>query len=196
LIFGKRNQKKQLTDDELIAQYKRTGETWYVGELFQRYTHLISALALNYLKNPTITEDAVMDIFEVLVEDLKKHEVKNFKAWLYSVTKNHCLKKKRQLRKETIVEADSIKNGSALMEFEHQQDHTNEAFKKNAQLDQLEEAINLLAEEQKKCVQLFYIEEKSYKEVAEITGYSMNQVKSYIQNGKRKLKGYLKPIDE
>jgi len=55
----------------------------------------------------------------------------------------------------------------------------------------LKEAMTSLNREQGLCVTLFYLEEKSYKEVVEITGFSSNQVKSYIQNGKRNLKLYL-----
>ena len=52
----------------------------------------------------------------------------------------------------------------------------------------LESAIEELNEEQKQCVILFYLQKKSYNEVSEQTGYSLLQVKSYIQNGKRNLK--------
>jgi RNA polymerase sigma-70 factor (ECF subfamily) len=54
--------------------------------------------------------------------------------------------------------------------------------------DYLEEAIGELNEEQRTCVSLFYLQKKSYQQIAEITGYSQMQVKSYIQNGKRNLK--------
>lgn len=48
-----------------------------------------------------------------------------------------------------------------------------------------------LNEEQRKCIELIYLQDKSYQEVAIITGYSLKQVKSYTQNGKRNLKNYL-----
>jgi len=45
-----------------------------------------------------------------------------------------------------------------------------------------------LKEDQKICVELFYLQEKSYEEVAKMTGYSMKRSEGYIQNGKRNLK--------
>ena len=63
-----------------------------------------------------------------------------------------------------------------------------EVIEKERKLQLLEEAIAELDEAQQRCIRLFYLEEKSYQEVAEISGYNMNQVKSYIQNGKRNLK--------
>ena len=52
-------------------------------------------------------------------------------------------------------------------------------------------SVNQLNKEQGECVKLFYLEGKSYQEVAELTSYSIKKVKSYIQNGKRNLKNIL-----
>jgi RNA polymerase sigma-70 factor (ECF subfamily) len=49
-------------------------------------------------------------------------------------------------------------------------------------------ALMELNPEQQQCVTLFYLNKKSYLEITEETGYTMLQVKSYIQNGKRNLK--------
>ncbi len=61
------------------------------GLLFERYTHLVFGVCMKYLKNTYDAEDAVMGIFEKLMTDLKNHEVRDFKNWLYRVSKNHCL---------------------------------------------------------------------------------------------------------
>jgi RNA polymerase sigma-70 factor (ECF subfamily) len=66
-----------------------------------------------------------------------------------------------------------------------------ESLRLEEHLEKLEKAINDLSQEQKKCIELFYLKQKSYKEVSNETGYSVNEVKSYIQNGKRNLKGLL-----
>ena len=52
----------------------------------------------------------------------------------------------------------------------------------------LEECIETLVGAQKQCVKLFYLQEKCYRDIADETGFDLNQVKSYIQNGKRNLK--------
>jgi RNA polymerase sigma factor (sigma-70 family) len=60
------------------------------------------------------------------------------------------------------------------------------------QNDQLAEiiydALQELSKEQKQCITLFYIEKRSYHEIADRTGFTLMQVKSYIQNGKRNLR--------
>ena len=180
----------QLSDQELIEQYKRTSNSWYAGELFRRYTQLITAVSYNYLQNNVDTEDAVMEVFEIILRDLQHHEVNNFKTWVYSVTKHLCLKK---LRKDS-MEVTNV--DQALHNMAADESPKGEAIRLEEQLEKLKDALIRLSEEQKKCIELFYFKEKSYKEVSDITGFSVNEVKSYLQNGKRNLKGYLVTTEE
>ena len=159
---------------------------YYVGVLFQRYTRMVSALAYNYLKDALDTEDAVMEVFETITKDLKQHEVKNFNAWLYSVTKNHCLKLKRQRAKARQVNDNLLASDASVLGLNAETEREM-ALLKNQRLDVLEEALQGLSNEQQQCIELFYLKEKSYKEVSELTGFSLKQVKSFLQNGKRNL---------
>jgi len=187
---------RAFSDAGLISEYIKSNDSLYVGELFERYTHLVFGVCLKYLKNEEDSKDAVMQIFEKLLSDLKEHEISNFKSWLYSVAKNHCL---MSFRKEKV--ATKAKDGLKeeiefdFMEFPVEPHLNNEALN-NDKSQILQNAINLLNERQKICVELFYLKEKSYNEVAEITGYSLKEVKSSIQNGKRNLKNYLMSKNE
>ena len=183
-----------ISDIELIAQYKQTGNNRYVGELFKRYSHLIFGVCMKYLKDSDNSKDAVMQIFEKLLTDLQKHNITNFKSWLYSVAKNHCLMYLRN-NKVQISYQDAIKNNNVVMEMENSLHLTNEN-NKEIDLNNLEKAIEELNSNQKQCIELFYLKEKCYLEVSEITGYSMNEVKSHIQNGKRNLKIILSQQNE
>ena len=71
---------KSLTDLELIARYKSDGDNKIVGVLFERYTHLVFGVCMKYLKDEDEAQDAVMQVFEKLLSDLKKHHVDNFKG--------------------------------------------------------------------------------------------------------------------
>lgn len=178
------------TDLELIQIYKTKSNNDILGILFKRYTEFVFLLSMKYLKEENAAKDAVMQIFEKLFSDLKKHEIKNFKSWLHSVTRNHCLltlrsrsysqKKELEFKKDTIefVESDN---------FIHQLNENNDEEK----YQKLKLAIEELNDEQKLCIDLFYLKGKSYKEVAEFTGYDIKKVKSCIQNGKRNLKNFL-----
>lgn len=177
----------QYSDLELIAEYKNTENKLFVGILYKRYSHLVLGLSLKYLKNEDEAKDAVMQIFEKLFKDLLKHQIEFFKSWLYTYSKNFCLMIIRTRQSKLKKEIELENNADLFMETESGL-HLNKADEKEKQFVALENAINDLKDEQKKCIDLFYLKEKSYVEIAEITGFSINEVKSYIQNGKRNLK--------
>jgi len=173
----------QYNDLELVANYKQTSNNAFVGVLYQRYTHLIFGVCMKYFKNEQESEDASIQIFEKLLNDLKNHEINHFKSWLYMVCKNYCL---MQLRSQT-GKLKKEKEYNYFMESE-QLLHPNDEGSKELELTLMEECIKILNLEQKVCVELFYLQELSYQQIVDKTNYNLNNVKSYIQNGKRNLK--------
>jgi len=175
---------KDHTDTDLINNFLENDDNVYVGELYNRYGHLVLGLCIKYLKNRDEAEDAVMTIFGQLLKDLKKHKVEYFKSWLYTYSKNYCLMQLR--KKQTILkkELDVKENEIFLMDYNNIE-HLNE---KEQQIELMQTALNELNKEQKECLELFYMGNKSYTEIVTITGYNNNEVKSHIQNGKRNLK--------
>lgn len=171
-----------LNDNELIRLYKQSGDLEIVGQLFSRYTPLVYGVCLKYLKDRDDAKDGVMQVFEKLVKSLKEHVVENFKSWLYATTRNQCLMQLRA-RKGKFIEQLSPQ----LMESEIIL-HLEEEPELEENLSKLEKCIEGLAEDQKHCVRLFFLKEKCYKDVANLTGFDLNKVKSDIQNGKRNLK--------
>lgn len=169
-------------DSSLIAAYKESGNLEVLGTLYNKYMHLVFGVCLNYFKDEEQSKDAVMQIFEELVVKLKAHEVQNFKSWLHVLSRNHCLMALRKASKNpTVAMEDNFVENADFVHLDI--DDTRET-----QLSVMEKCMETLPEEQRKSVDLFYLQEKCYKEVAEITGYDMLKVKSYIQNGKRNLK--------
>ena len=200
MLKPRRNPKPQgaasdsFTDEQLIAAYIKKHNTDYFGILFERYTHLVFGVCMKYLKNTHDAEDAVMGIFEKLMSDLKKHEVKDFKNWLYRVAKNHCLmilrKRKIKVKAETEIAYEKQKDFMELLFDRHL---TDEGHYGDDILISLRDAMDGLKKEQRQCLELMYLEKKSYQEITKLTGYSLKKVKSYIQNGKRNLKNTLVP---
>ncbi len=170
-----------VSDEELLKRYVDSGDLEYFGQLYDRYLHLIYGLCMKYFKSSDDSKDATMEIFEQTSTAVLDKEVTHFKSWLYVVSKNHCL---MQLRKRKTREEKSL---APFMEST-QVEHLNEEGRVDADLEALTACIETLKEEQKRCVSLFYLEKKSYREVETITELSSKAVKSAIQNGKRNLK--------
>ncbi len=171
-----------LTDAELVKQYQRNNHQEVLAQLFLRYSDLVYGCCLKYLSDPETAKDAVMNIYQELVEKLKNHSVENFKSWLYVLSKNHCLMQLRKSKKnpQTDFNADVMQS----QDFSH----LDSALEKEEQLTRLETCIELLNESQKQSVKLFYLENKCYNEITELTGNDWNKVRSLIQNARRNLK--------
>ncbi len=177
-----------LTDEQLVTRYAGSGDTQCLGILFTRYTHLVFSVSMKYLGNEAEAEDMVMFVFEKLFEELKKSGVKAFKNWLYTLTKNQCL---MQLRHEKTIKRSKEEIWRDLeTEIMESGDTAHPVAGKNGDdaLNRLEAALVKLNEPQRNCISLFYLEQRSYREVSETTGYTLNEVKSHLQNGRRNLK--------
>lgn len=173
---------KVLGDTELVQRFKESGELTILGELYNRYMTLVYGVCLKYLKDREESRDAVMQIFERLVTSLREHDVAHFKSWLYVTSRNHCLMHLRARKGKNFEEISAhLMESDAIT-------HLEEEPEMESNLSKLEHCIEQLVAEQKHCIKLFYIQEKCYKEIVQLTGFDDNKVKSYIQNGKRNLK--------
>lgn len=171
-----------VTDAELLQNFYADHDNKWLGILLPRYTLLLLGVCMKYLKDEEEARDGVQQIFLKVINELRKYKVDYFKSWIYMIAKNHCLMKLRD-RKNKIVEL----NEEIAVTFNFETDKKG-LVEKDRLLQKMEAAINKLNPDQQQCVKLFYLEKKSYSEVAEITGFTMMQVKSYLQNGKRNLK--------
>tara|TARA_B100000508_G_scaffold118450_1_gene98554 strand:- start:70504 stop:71100 length:597 start_codon:yes stop_codon:yes gene_type:complete len=173
----------QLSDEDLVKKYQSSNDAYYAALLFDRYNELTVSLAMSYLKNEADAEDATMECFELIVNDLRKTEVENFGGWYYSVVRNYLLKVKR--RRQKLVQEDNIETRLEVDDESWQQlfDSSEEVL-----TEYLNELLETLKDDQRICIQRFYLDGKSYKEIEQLENIPEKKVKSHIQNGKRKLK--------
>lgn len=177
---------EQYSDATLLELYHKHKDSKWLGYLFERYSLLVFGVCMKYLKKVADAEDAVQQVFEKAFSEIKKYEVSYFKSWIYSIAKNHCLmqlrgKGQHTVYWETLPEEIEEENTNQFATIEK------ESFLKE-QTESLNKAILSLNKEQRTCIELFYLEKLTYKEIEDKTGFTFQQVKSYIQNGKRNLK--------
>lgn len=179
-VFRNTTKHDEADDTALLQLYRKTGDVAVLGKLYKPYMQLVYGVCLKYLKDEELCKDAVMQIFEELVNKAGKHEVKQFRGWLYVLTRNHCLMQLRSAKKLDVIPMDGVMENAVVLH--HDDDNKEETMKV------LERCMEKLPDAQRQSVDLFYYNDKCYKEIAEQTGYTLNEVKSYIQNGKRNLK--------
>ncbi len=173
-------------DEELIAEYYKTGNQQLIGKLFSNHVKTIYGVCLFYFKDKDIAKDHVMQITEKLFSELKKKPIQHFKAWLSFVVRNHCISELRKNKNKHFVSETYLDFELNLTTLEDEQKI--ESVNDEDLLQHLREVLPKLKDKQRICIEYFYLNNKSYQEIAELTSFSINEIKSYIQNGKRNLK--------
>ncbi len=191
--FHKKN--KPLKDFELIDCYRNSHDPKYIGELYKRHIHLVTLICSNYLEEDEEIEDAVLEIFEKLLDELKRHQITAFKDWLHTVTGNHCLKILRKKNPVVLSEKVTKLNGSAFLEL-RKEFGVGMADDKHQIIRHMMKGLHWLNQEQRDCLEHHYLDGMTFKQVSDYTGFTMNQVKCHIENGKRNLKKYIENNNE
>src|SRR5690606_14200699 len=166
-----------------LQKYYLEGESSYLGQLLERYTLLLFGVCMKYLKNEDAAKDAVQQVFLKVISELQKYKVEYFKSWIYMIAKNHCLMQLRAKGKHTVEIQDNL-----LASDTDAQLAKTKIVEKEYTLTKMESALKQLNVEQRQCIEAFYLQKKTYMQIAEQLGFSIKQVKSHIQNGKRNLK--------
>ncbi len=193
----------ELSDAELLRRYHAQGNVHDVGMLYERHMSAVLAIARRYLPDEADAQDAVMQLFEQLVEKLRRHEVENFPPWLAATARNHCLMALRARQRAGpaaggalvvhFADAAGMESAAARHQTRNHDHDDDPAEAHEQQLQLLEQTLAELPPGQRQCLELFYLEKKSYREVAALTGLDLNAVKSHLQNGKRNLRRHLQP---
>ncbi len=184
---------RPVTDAEFVAAYQTTGDLELLGELYERHIDMVYAVCFNYLRDEAESQDAAMQLFEQLITDLKRHEVHNFRSWLHSVARNYCLMQLRARRvyvsTSALMDGDDASNDPVSADANRMIATPDvEDLDLEGDLARMHTCLKTLPPAQQTCLELFYLQEKSYAEVTQLTGYELKQVKSYLQNGRRNLK--------
>jgi RNA polymerase sigma-70 factor (ECF subfamily) len=175
----------KLPDNELIDRFRYSHDNLYIGELYSRYSHLVLGLCIKYFRDIETAKDATMSIFELSMRELKRHRIENFKSWLFTVSKNYCLQELR--KKNSLFQKEELYKVflSETMESDLAMHPIDE---KEKLITKMESLLPSLKNNQRICLKMFYLEGKSYADISQELNFSLKDVKSHIQNGKRNLK--------
>ncbi len=181
-----RKKKEYVSDEDLLLQYKQSGDKDLFADLFKKHVTTVYGTCLFYLQDKDEAQDATMVLFEKLMLDISTREINNFKAWLSFVVRNHCISLIRKHK-------TASKNRKSYYEFEmeetsYEAEEKIQSVSDDVLLLEMKNCLPRLKDKQRICVERFYLQNKSYQDIANETGYSLNEIKSHIQNGKRNLK--------
>jgi RNA polymerase sigma-70 factor (ECF subfamily) len=164
----------KISDEELFALYKNSGNEKYFRGIYDRYAKRIYAYCLRAMPDTETARDIFQKVWATIVEKKSDFSGGNFLAWLMVITRNFCLMEKRQRKytdeidENTLIVNDSEKNDFILKEV-------------------IMKEIKRLPEDMAEIILLKYFDEFSYKEIASILGIQMSLVKVRLFRAKKML---------
>lgn len=156
-------------------------------DVYQQYHKVVYANIVKLIKDPSVAEDILQDVFFALWENrLKIKNDQPVSSWLFVVSYNQSISYLRKKVKQNIEFVENYERFQTLAE---------EIFPDKllieAELTILEEAISALSPQKQKVVRLCRFEGKSQKETAALLGLSTESVKDYLKQSKYFIKEYM-----
>jgi RNA polymerase sigma factor (sigma-70 family) len=176
-----------MSDEQLMTRYRMSGDMSVIGELYNRYAHLVMGVCYKLLGNEEDAYDHTMLLFEKLTVSLGSTEVSSFNHWIYTAATNLCLTTIRSKKSGNYIKSVSMDAVVELVSEPDSEDH----IALNDSVELLEKAILQLSEIQQTCIRKFFYEKKSYKSISVELNLAENMVKSHLQNGKKNLRKIL-----
>lgn len=181
------------SDGELLAVW-RTGDTEAFGQLVDRHQAPLLRHARSLLGERGGCEDAVQDAFLKLAQQPPvldptadpAGQRAQLASWLHRVTRNLCMdalrsETRRRKREETVAATEATSGGLRRVE----EDDTREA---------VEKSLSKLPDDQREVLALRLFGDRSYREIAEITGKKIGTVGWLISVGLKSLASELSPL--
>ncbi len=186
------------TDEKIIREIlNRNIDAYKV--LVDRYADAITNLCWRYLGSQEEAEDATQDVFLKAYQALEQWEPKaKFKTWLYRIAINHCLnllKRRQKVSFQSLSIRNSEKDEGILSDPPSREEDAETGFIKKQRQRTIQNLIRELPINQRHVIILFYYQNLSYKEVAEVLNISINSVESRLFRAKQNLAKKIQRLD-
>jgi len=166
--------------DEKIVEIVRTSDNEVYAEIIKRYKEKLLRYATYLIKDEQKAADIVQDTFIKVYVNLNSFNTKKkFSSWIYRITHNETMNVIKKHKKEVMMPEDF--DGSSEVNIEKEYDEK-----------ELREMIKICLDEiplkYRESLSLYYLEEKSYKEVSDILRIPVGTVGTRINRGKLLMK--------
>lgn len=172
------------SDDNHHIQLVLNGNTNAFSVLVDRYKNMVFTLCLKLIKSREEAEDLSQECFIKVYKSLGSFKKEaRFSTWLYTIAYHTCLDRIKKIKKErSVINMDSFtENEISSLQYNM------EALQEKERKELVKECLDLLNDEERWILTLFYLEEQSIKEIALIMGISETNSKVKIFRSRKKL---------
>lgn len=177
--------KSRRDESSLLKKYLQTRNLSYLLDLYRPYMHLVYGLSFKFVQDSKQSQEIVYCIFKKLIKEITKQEVRVFSTWLYNLSLEFV--KNWRARGRSEVDRIVALGGSSQTPISFY-DEDDDVFED--EISSMEKEIEELKIHQEKCAELFFNQQKSFREIAEITGLEISQVRGHVKNAKRRANIY------
>jgi RNA polymerase sigma-70 factor (ECF subfamily) len=184
-----------VTDEQLIAQYRQTGNRELFAELVYRYERELYNYLRRYLNDAELAEDAFQATFlQVHLKCDQFDEGRRFRPWLYAVATNQAIDARRKVMRHRMIsldqtgssaEGDEVSRLVNLLESHEEAPLKRVERRENSEL--VRGTLESLPESMYAVIQLVYYQGLKYREAAEILDIPVGTVKSRLHSAIAKL---------
>ena len=168
-----------LTDEECVRGFKEAGENKCFAELFVRHRKKVFFACQRFFSDAPGAEDATQETFLRAYRSIQTFQGGDFVGWLMRIARNVCIDEWRKCRLDPVAGSSELTEAAAST-------LPDSSFDVRERGERVWQEMRSLSSEQRRCLEL-KIEGCTYEETAACTGFSVEAVKSYLQNGRRML---------
>lgn len=184
-----------MSDEELLIEYRRTGDQSVFSELVRRYERELYVFLCRRFKDETLAEDAVqMTFLRTHLNCERFQEGRRVRPWLYTIATNagiDILRRRRHRASLSLHAPMGHPDGDATTMLDTLPDDEplpSECLMNHERNAGCREAVMQLPEKLQLVIELFYFRGLKYREVAEILSVPVGTVKSRIHDAVARLR--------
>lgn len=188
----------ELDPDAALMLRVKQGDTAVFATLVDKYKQPVMNLAWRTLRDETEAEDLAQNVFVQAWKSAERYQATaKFSTWLFTIARNLCLNEIRRRTRHPAESLDQTREDDGEQPLFQVEDKRLAAAPDEMLRGELErkvdEALELLPENQRLALALCRQEELSYEEIAAVLGCSLSATKSLIHRARETLKARLKP---
>lgn len=179
-----------MEEQDLISR-SREGNVQAFNDLVERYERLVYNVVLRMMGDSAAAEDVTQDTFVSAYKAIGKFRGGSFKAWLLRIATNNCHDRFRSAQRSRATSLDALMLQSEPPSLADDSESPEDYALRRELGQALNEGLRSLPPDQRLIVVLCAIQELSYEEASEAAGCSLGTVKSRLNRGRTRLRGFM-----
>jgi len=164
-----------MADEELVALYAK-GSNPAFDVLLNRYKSSLHSYIYYIVRDRDLTEDVFQETFVKAIVTIKQgrySETGKFKAWIMRIAHNLIIDNFRQERNENTISNDEV-DVDLFNDIRLCDGTAEDEMVQNQVYDDVKKLVRHLPDNQREVLEMRYYQDMSFKEIAEVTGVSIN----------------------